>query len=247
VPDLEDKVALVTGGSRGIGAGICEELVRQGASLVFNDMREDEKSVEMLTKLRSIGGEVEFVPADVSVVAEVQHVVAATVERFGRIDILVNNAGGGVYQEVPEITEETWDRMVDVHLKAPFFAAQAAAPHMLENGFGRIINISSEQAYIGFPLLAHYTAAKGGLLTLTRSLALAFAPHINVNAVSPGPTDTEKLRAGPEYVDEVRDVIPLKRWGTPRDVALTVAFLAGEGGAFYTGQHLDPNGGTVMP
>jgi len=118
---------------------------------------------------------------------------------------------------------------------------------MLSQGHGKIVNIASEQAFIGYALLAHYTAAKAGLLTLTRSLALAWAPTVLVNAVCPGPSDTPGMRGTHEFTDEVRLGIPLQRWGLPRDIGLTVAFLAGEGGDFYTGQHLDPNGGTVMP
>jgi len=244
---LENTVALVTGGGRGIGAGICEELARRGATLLVNDLHDNETTRATLAGLRELGGRVEFRGGDVSVVADVQGLVEATVETFGRIDLLVNNAGDGRYDRPEDITEEKWDRAIGIHLKGPFFAAQAAARHMLTQGHGKIVNIASEQAFIGYAVLAHYTAAKAGLLTLTRSLALAWAPTILVNAVCPGPTDTPKLRMGHEFTDEVRDEILLKRFGLPRDIALSVAFLAGEGGDFYTGQHLDPNGGTVMP
>jgi NAD(P)-dependent dehydrogenase (short-subunit alcohol dehydrogenase family) len=244
---LAGVVALVTGGGRGIGAGICEELVRQGASLMVNDLHDNEATQATLTALREVDGDVAFHPGDVSIVDEVQAMVRDTVGTFGRIDLLVNNAGDGRYDRPEDITEEKWDRAIGIHLKGPFFAAQAAAAHMLEQGGGKIVNIASEQAFIGYAVLPHYTAAKAGLLTLTRSLALAWAPTILVNAVCPGPTDTPKLRLGHEFNDEVRNEIPLKRFGLPRDVALSVAFLAGEGGDFFTGQHLDPNGGTVMP
>jgi NAD(P)-dependent dehydrogenase (short-subunit alcohol dehydrogenase family) len=244
---LENTVALVTGGGRGIGAGICEELARRGAKLLVNDLHDNETTQATLADLRAFGGEVAFRAGDVSIVADVQGLVEATVETYGRIDLLVNNAGDGRYDRPEDITEEKWDRAIGIHLKGPFFAAQAAAGHMLAQGQGKIVNIASEQAFIGYAVLPHYTAAKAGLLTLTRSLALAWAPTIRVNAVCPGPTDTPKLRLGHEFTDEVRDEIPLKRFGLPRDIALSVAFLAGEGGDFYTGQHLDPNGGTVMP
>ena len=112
---------------------------------------------------------------------------------------------------------------------------------------GRIVNISSEQAYIGHPNLPHYSAAKAGMLTMTRSLATALAPAITVNCVAPGPTATARFKAGPEYADAIRDLIPLKRWVEPRDVARSVVFLASSDGDAYTGQILDPNGGTVMP
>jgi NAD(P)-dependent dehydrogenase (short-subunit alcohol dehydrogenase family) len=244
---LSGKIALVTGGGRGIGAGICEELVRAGASVMLNDLHDSDETRATLAQLRDAGGEVEYIGGDVSDVATVTGLVDATVERFGRIDLLVNNAGDGRYDAPEDIDEEKWDRAIGIHLKGPFFAAQAAAKHMHAQGGGRIVNIASEQAFIGYAVLAHYTAAKAGLLTLTRSLALAWAPAILVNAVCPGPTDTPKMRGGHEFTDEVRDEIPLKRFGLPRDIGLSVVFLAGEGGDFYTGQHLDPNGGTVMP
>jgi NAD(P)-dependent dehydrogenase (short-subunit alcohol dehydrogenase family) len=244
---LEGQVALVTGAAQGIGAGIAEELVAAGATVVLNDRELSDTLRATAARLEAAGGTVHATAGDVAQVADVQRTVDETVERFGRIDLLVNNAGGGDYTEPDEIDESAWDRTIDIHLKGPFFAAQAAARHMFAQGGGKIVNIASEQAYIGYSVLAHYTAAKAGLLTLTRSLALAWAPTIKVNAVCPGPTDTPRLRSGHEFVPEVRDAIPLKRFGVPRDIALSVVFLAGEGGDFYTGQHLDPNGGTVMP
>lgn len=244
---LEGQIALVTGAAQGIGAGIAEELVAAGATVVLNDRELGDTLRATAARLEAAGGTVHATAGDVARVADVQRIVDETVERFGRIDLLVNNAGGGDYTEPGDIDEAAWDRTIDVHLKGPFFAAQAAARHMLAQGAGKIVNIASEQAFIGYAVLAHYTAAKAGLLTLTRSLALAWAPTIKVNAVCPGPTDTPRLRSGHEFTPEVRDAIPLKRFGLPRDVALSVVFLAGEGGDFYTGQHLDPNGGTVMP
>jgi len=244
---LEGQVALVTGAAQGIGAAIAEALVAAGATVVLNDRELSDTLRQTAARLEAHGGTVDVVAGDVSRVADVQRSVNAVVERFGRIDLLVNNAGGGDYTAPADIDEASWDHTLDVHLKGPFFAAQAAAKHMFAQDGGKIVNIASEQAYIGYDVLAHYTAAKAGLLTLTRSLALAWAPTIKVNAVCPGPTDTPRLRSGHEFTPEVRDTIPLKRFGLPRDVALSVLFLAGEGGDFYTGQHLDPNGGTVMP
>ena len=167
-------------------------------------------------------------------------------DHFGHLDILVNNAGGGHHQPFEDVTEEDYDQQMDLHLKGPFFLSQATVPHMRKQGGGRIINISSEQVYIGYPSLTHYTAAKAGLRTLTKSLALALAPIITVNTVCPGPTATEKFMSGPEYTDKVLNQILLKRWGRPEDVARSVVFLATSDGDAYTGQTLDPNCGTVM-
>jgi NAD(P)-dependent dehydrogenase (short-subunit alcohol dehydrogenase family) len=120
-------------------------------------------------------------------------------------------------------------------------------PHLCARGGGRIINIASEQAYIGDPHLPHYSAAKAGMIAMSKSFALALAPEITVNCVAPGPTATGRFRAGPEYTDAIREKIPLKRWGEPRDVGRSVAFLASTDGDAFTGQVLDPNCGTVMP
>jgi NAD(P)-dependent dehydrogenase (short-subunit alcohol dehydrogenase family) len=244
---LDEAVALVTGAARGIGRGIAICLAEEGANVGLVDRTLGPDAENVAQSIRDMGRDALLIEADVSRVAENQRMVQETVDRFGKLDILVNNAGGGIYQNFEEITEADYDRMLDVHLKGPFFAAQAALPHMRRQGKGRIINIGSEQAYIGFALLPHYTAAKGGILTLTKSLALALAPTITVNAICPGPTETEALRKGPEFTDEVRDQILLKRWGQPRDIGRSVVFLASSDGDFYTGQLLDPNGGTVMP
>lgn len=245
--DLEGKVAIVTGGGRGIGAAICQELAQRGATLAINDLADTGDVRETVEMAAAFGHPVQFLAGDVTIVSDVNALVAETIDTFGRIDILVNNAGRALHAAPEEIDEPTWDWVLDLHLKAPFFAAQAAARHMQSQGHGRVINIASEQAFTGHPMLAHYSAAKAGLITLTRSLATAWAPTILVNAVCPGPTASKKFQEGPEYTDEVRDTVKIGRFVTPRDIALTVGFLAGEGGSVYTGQHLDPNGGAVMP
>lgn len=187
---LEEAVALVTGGGRGIGAGICVELVRQGARVMVNDIDDGPTTQGTLADLAEAGGEARFYGGSAGKVQDVQAMVEATVQAFGRIDLLVTNAGDARYEEADQITEETWDDHLDLHLKGPFFAAQAAARHMRRQGHGKSVNIASEQAVIGYSVLTHYTAAKAGLLTLTRSLALSWAPTVLVNAVCPWPTDT---------------------------------------------------------
>ncbi len=244
---VDGMVALVTGSSRGIGRAIAIALAEEGADVAVNFFNSEKAAKEVAQAIHDVGRKALLIRADASKVTEIKHMVRKTVEHFGRIDILVNNAGGGNYQNFEDISESEYDEILDLHLKGPFFTAQAAAPYMRAQGRGRIINIGSELAYIGYPELIHYTAAKGGVLTLTKSLALALAPTINVNTVSPGPIATETFMAGPEFVDEIRDQIPLKRWGRPDDVARTVVFLASSDGDFFTGQTLDPNGGTVMP
>ncbi|RVA15908.1 SDR family oxidoreductase, partial [Mesorhizobium sp. M7D.F.Ca.US.004.03.1.1] len=162
------------------------------------------------------------------------------------LDVLINNAGGARDKAFLDIDEAHFDQQVDVHLKGPFFLAQAAARIMLAKGEGKIINIASELAYVGEPLLIPYTSAKGGLRTMTKAMALALAPHITVNSVSPGPTATKKFRGGREYNDENRLKIPLQRFVEPYDVARSIIFLASSDGNVFTGQTLDPNCGVIM-
>lgn len=244
---LEGKCALVTGAARrdSIGRAIAVALAEEGADIVVNDFGRAEEAAELIDELVALGRKACFIEADVRNVEQCRRLVAGAYAAFGRLDILVNNAGFSHHQPFADIEEEDFDAMLDLNLKGPFFIAQAAAP-LLPVG-GRIINISSEQAYIGHPNLPHYSAAKAGMITMTRSIAIALAPNITVNCVAPGPTATGRFRAGPEYTDEIRDQIPMKRWVQPRDVARSVVFLASSDGDAYTGQILDPNGGTVMP
>lgn len=187
-----------------------------------------------------------MVLADVSKVSECERLVAEASELLGVLDLLVNNAGDPHDKAFLDIDEAHYDQQIDLHLKRSFFLAQASAHLMLAQGKGRIINISSEQSYIGEPLLIPYTMAKARLRTFTRSLALAPAPTITVNTVAPGPTATARFREGREYNEETRATIPLRRFVEPRDVARSVVFLASSDGDAYTGQTLDPNCGVVM-
>jgi glucose 1-dehydrogenase len=246
---LDGKIALVTGAARtgSIGRAIAMALAEEGANVAINDIDREREADQVIQMIQAIGRKAVVIRADVARVSECRRMVDETVAHFGRLDILVNNAGAARRQPFEDVSEADYDHQLDLHLKAPFFAVQAAVPHMRAGQGGRIINISSEQAYIGCTDLVPYTAAKGGLRTLTKSLALALAPSITVNCVCPGPTATERFKAGPEYTDEVRESLPLKRFGQPEDVARSVVFLASSDGDAYTGQTLDPNCGAVMP
>lgn len=245
---LYGRAALVTGAARrgSIGRAICLALAEEGAAIAINDHRRGDEANEFAAEIAALGVRVIVVEADVTDCTECRRLVEETIAGLGHLDILVNNAGFAQHKSFTEITEADFNLAMDLHLKAPFFLAQFASGHMQARGYGRVINISSEQAYIGYPDLAHYAASKAGLLTLTKSLALALAPDITVNAVCPGPTATEKFKSGPEYRPEIRDRIPLKRWVDPRDVGRSVVFLASPDGDSFTGQTLDPNCGTVM-
>ena len=245
---LEGRKALVTGaGRRGsIGREIALTLARAGAAVAVNDFDRDEESTEVIEQIRDIGRVAIAAPGDVRSVAACQAMIARCVEGLGGLDILVNNAGGGIRYPIEDVTEEIWDSTQALMLKGPFFLSQAAVEPMRRAGRGWIVNISSEQAYIGQPLLCHYTAAKGGLRTLTKSLALALAPEITVNTVCPGPTATDKFKLGVEFASDADKHLPRRRWGAPADVAQSVLFLVSAAGDSFTGQTLDPNCGAVM-
>ncbi|MDX6804686.1 SDR family NAD(P)-dependent oxidoreductase [Terrihabitans rhizophilus] len=246
---LEGKLAIVTGAARreSIGRAIALCLAEEGADIAINDFRRDEEAEEVVAEIERLGRHAFVVMGDLTKPEECRRVVAQAAAGLGGLDILVNNAGYSHHQVLADITEADYDEMLDLNLKGPFFLAQSAVPHLVARGGGRIINISSEQAYIGDPGLPHYSAAKAGMMAMSKSLALALAPAITVNCVAPGPTATGRFRAGPEYTDENRERIPLKRWGGPRDVGRSVVFLASSDGDAFTGQVLDPNCGTVMP
>jgi NAD(P)-dependent dehydrogenase (short-subunit alcohol dehydrogenase family) len=245
---LSGKIAIVTGAARrnGMGRAIAGELAAEGAAIVVADYNRREEGEGLVAEIIARGGKAASIDGNVADVKRCGEIVAFAVERFGGLDILVNNAGHGVRQSLAEISEADYDFQLDLHLKGPFFLMQAAVPHMRRRRGGRIVNISSELAYIGCRDLSHYSAAKAGLVGLTKALALELAPDITVNAVCPGPTATDKFKSGPEYTEEIRNSLPLKRWGTPLDVARSVLFLVSSDGDAFTGQTLDPNCGAVM-
>jgi NAD(P)-dependent dehydrogenase (short-subunit alcohol dehydrogenase family) len=240
------SAGFVTGGARGIGAAICRALCRNGARVAFCDLHIGTDGNALSDELARAGGGRCF-ELDVTDVVALKGAIETTASEFGGMDVLVSNAGVSRHEAIHDVTQESWDAALAVNLRAVFFAAQAAAPFLAASGRGRIVNLSSELAHTGSAMLPHYTAAKGGVLSLTRSLALALAPAVNVNAVIPGPTDTALFRRSPLFDPQAASQIPIGRLGTPEDIALTVAFLAGEGGAIYTGQQFDANGGVVMP
>jgi 3-oxoacyl-[acyl-carrier protein] reductase len=243
---LVGAVAFVTGGARGIGASICRHLAQGGVRIVFCDQELGSDGRALAEDLADQGALGRSHELDVTDVPALQSAIRATASEFGRLDILVNNAGISRHEALDSISVESWDTVLAVNLRAAFFACQAAAPYLAERGLGRVFNVSSELAHLGAATLAHYTAAKGGLLSLTRSLALALAPAVNVNTVVPGPTDTDMLRRSPLYVPRLDESMPIGRLGTADDIALTVTFLAGAGGDIYTGQQFNANGGIVM-
>jgi NAD(P)-dependent dehydrogenase (short-subunit alcohol dehydrogenase family) len=246
--ELAGTVALVTGGARGIGAAVARLLAEEGADVAIADARPGDEAEALASRIISSGRRCVVLTTDVADVRQCELAVADVVESLGRLDIVVNNAGGafGDYTTFEDVSEAQFDRIIDVNLKGTFFVSKFAVPHLRAGGRGRIINISSELVYIGYELTSAYTAAKGGVVALTKSMARALAPDIRVNAVAPGPTATERFKTERWYTEERRADIPLGRFGEPEDVARSVVFLAGQGGDHYTGQTLDVNGGFVM-
>ncbi|MGH7263483.1 MAG: 3-oxoacyl-ACP reductase family protein [Candidatus Rokuibacteriota bacterium] len=247
---VEGKVALVTGASRGIGREIALTLAREGAAVGVNHVPDPEHTAlasEVVDGVRQLGGKAVALPADVADASAMRAAVATLIETLGRIDVLVTNAGIAHRGPLVDVAEADWDRVVAVNLKGTFNAIHATLPHLVRQRSGKIVTVASELALIGRLGMAVYAASKAGVIGLTKSVAREVAPlGINVNAVAPGPTDTDMLRSNPEFRDENKANVPLRRWGHPRDIALTVLFLASADSDYYAGQVLSPNGGVVM-
>lgn len=240
---LDGQVAVITGASRGIGAATAQAFSREGASLALLDL------APVPEELRSLGTVTTHV-VDITDAGAVERTMAEVAERHGRIDILVSAAG--ILDEVPflEMTPERFDRTIAVDLRGVFLAARFAAPYMVEAGKGRIINIASQLGIKGGTGLAHYVAAKAGVIGLTKALALELAPKgVLVNAIAPGPIMTPLIDGlSEEWKRNKAAELPLGRFGRPEEVAPTALLLASSpDGDIYVGQTLGPNSGDVMP
>ena len=247
---LADRVALVTGASSGIGRGVALALAAAGADVVIDHPTAAESAAAggVAEEVRAMGRRALLAQADVSDAGEVDRMVAAALDAFGRIDILVNNAGIAIAGAAHEMPVDLWDRVIAVHLRGTFLVTRAVLPHMYARGRGRIINTASQLAYKGAPGFAAYTAAKGGILSFTRSVALEIgARDITINCVAPGATRTPILDdVPPALLEEIRRSIPLGRIAEVADIAPSYVFLASDGARHYQGQCLSPNGGDVF-
>ncbi len=242
---VKGQVALVTGAGRRMGRDIALTLARAGADVAVNYRRSRAGAEATAREIRSLGVRALTVRADVARVGEVRAMFRRVAREFGRLDVLVSNAGDFFPRRLPELTEKDWDRVLGANLKGPFFCAQAAAALMLKRKRGRIINISSLGGIQAWPAYMHYCSSKAAQIMLTRCLAKALAPHIQVNSVAPGTI----LFPGEKRTRELRKVIastPLKRAGGPQDIAEMVLYLATRGG-FITGQVLVVDGGKGIP
>ncbi|PIP24785.1 MAG: short-chain dehydrogenase [Candidatus Nealsonbacteria bacterium CG23_combo_of_CG06-09_8_20_14_all_36_12] len=249
MPSLKNKVVIITGARQGMGCSHAITLAKAGARVVVSDISQ-ENCEKVVKEIEKNGGEAIAIKCDVAKKGEVEEMVRKTVEKFGKIDILVNNAGICQFKPFLELTEEDWDRTLDINLKGYFLCAKAAAKEMAKQKSGTIINIASiamGQVGVGFPALVHYCASKGGIVAMTEAMALELAPYnIRVNAIAPGAIDTPMAAAtkqDPKTLEQSLARIPLHRMGQPEEVSNLVLFLASDESSYITGSTIVIDGG----
>jgi 3-oxoacyl-[acyl-carrier protein] reductase len=245
--ELLGKVALVTGGAQGIGKAVALLLARNGADSVVSDVNL-ERAEETSREIESLGRKAMAIKADVSRVGDVEGMVQAILEKFGKIDILINNAGIARDKLILRMTEEDWDAVLGVNLKGTFNCTKAVIKHMSKQRSGKIVNIASVVGEMGNAGQANYSASKAGVIGFTKTVAREFAQRgINVNAIAPGYIQTSMTDALPDKAkEELKRMIPMERLGQPEDVAQAVLFLVSEASSYITGHVLNVNGGIYM-
>lgn len=243
--NLAGKVAIITGGGSGLGRAIAYRLAENGAKIVVNDVIEEQGNFTV-GNIKSKNGEAVFSQTDISKWDEARDLIETAKDTFGKIDILVNNAGITRDMLVKDMQEDDWDMVLDINLKGAFNCCKFATPYMVEQKYGKIVNLSS-RAHLGNPGQANYSASKAGIIGLTRSLALEFGRYnINVNAIAPGMINTEGVKALKKYdmvVERALKNTPLKRIGEPEDVANLIHFLVSDYSSYITGEIVHITGG----
>jgi len=247
--ELKNKVAIITGARRGMGRSHAIKLAKAGAKVAVSDISEEDCQ-KVVGEIKKNGGEAIAIKCDVTKKEEVDNLVKKTIERFGKVDILVNNAGICQFKPFLELTEEEWDRTLDINLKGYFLCAQAAAKEMVKQKSGVIVNIASVasgQVGIGMATLAHYCASKGGIIAMTEALAVELAPFgIRVNAIAPGMIETPMIapvKQDPKMMEAMLAKIPMGRVGKPEEVSNLVLFLASDASSYITGSMVIIDGG----
>jgi 3-oxoacyl-[acyl-carrier protein] reductase len=247
---LSGKVALVTGAAKGLGRAFCLGLAREGARIMAVTRKDIDNLEETVRLIRAQGGEAERFQADVAVEADTLAMARETVRNFGRLDILLNNAAiydGIKRKPFTEIDPTEWDLVMNVNVKGAFLATRAVFPFMKEQGYGKVVNLASEVFFTGSNGFAHYVASKGGIIGLTRALAVELGPHnICINCIAPGFTDTEASRGLADVAKYDVSKTPLKRLEKPEDLVGAAVFLASPESDFITGQTLLIDGGRAM-
>jgi 3-oxoacyl-[acyl-carrier protein] reductase len=243
---LKDKVAIVTGGTRGIGRAIVFDLIQNGAKVLFTYLRSDESAGIMLDEIKELKGEAEAIKADVRLYDEAKKVIEEALNKFGRIDILINNAGITKDKALMMMEPSDWLDVINTNLTGYFNMSKACIVSMMKQKSGVIINISSIAGVVGMPRQVNYSSAKAGELGLTKSLAKEAASYgIRVNAVAPGFIDTDMTK-DLKHKDELIKMIPFGRFGKPDEIAKVVTFLASERSGYITGQVLKVDGGLAI-
>jgi len=243
--DLTDKVAIITGGGTGIGRGIALEFAKAGANVVVAS-RKLPNLEKIVDEIKALGRSSLAVATDVRIPEQVDNMVKQTVDTFGRVDILVNNAGASFVCPLEEMTPNGWDAVIGINLKGPYLCCRAVSKVMIPQKSGKIINIASVAGIYGSPGMAHYGAAKAGLINLTKSLAVEWAKHnIYVNCIAPGLIRTEGAYSAMDLTSEEErtKAIPLGRAGQPAEIGYAVIFLASEASSFLTGETIAVQGG----
>lgn len=247
---MKDKVVIVTGGGRGIGEGICQKLADEGAKVVVADLIND-NAVATAQKIVNSGGTALALKADITKRDDVAQMAGKVMEEFGRIDALVNNAGWDKVEPFLESTEETWDRVLAINLKGTLYTCKEILPIMIQQGYGKVVNIGSDAGRVGSSGEAVYAAAKGGIIAFSKTLAREMARYkINVNIVCPGPADTPLFQEissyNPKLAGALEKTIPFRRLARPQDIANAVCYLASDEAEYVTGQTLSVSGGLNM-
>ena len=247
---MEGKVGIVTGAGRGIGRGIALALAKEGANVVVADI--DGVNAESVAKeIEQMGRKAIGVQIDITKMSDATAMVEKTLAAFGKIDILVNNVGWNKVQPFVNGNEEFWDRVIAINLKGPIICCRAVIDNMIQNNYGKIINIASDAGRVGSTGESVYSASKAGVITFTKTMAREMARYkINVNCISPGPSDTPFLAQvsaeNPKLMEAVKKGIPLRRLGQPEDIANAVVFMASDDSEYITGQTLSVSGGLTM-
>ena len=247
---LEDKVAIVTGGGRGIGRAIAKTFSAEGARVVVADLELD-SAATVVAEIEAAGGSGLAVKTDVALKSAAEQMVEAAIQKYGQVDILVNNAGWDRIEPFLDNTEDIWAKIVSINLMGVINCCRAVLPQMISRKCGKIVNIGSDAGRVGSSGEAVYSATKGGVIAFTKTLAREMARNkINVNCVAPGPTDTDlfaEVAAGnPKIAEALVRSIPFRRLGRPEDIAYAVLFLASDEAGYITGQTLSVNGGLNM-
>ncbi|MEE0866652.1 MAG: SDR family oxidoreductase [Clostridia bacterium] len=240
------KVAIITGASRGIGREIAKTLAKKGIKVIANYNKSEEKAKELQEELKIENIDIDIFKADVSRRNEAKELVDYTLDKYGRIDILINNAGIAQFKEFTKITDEDWNKMIDINLNSVFIMSQEVLENMIHNKNGCIINISSIWGNVGSSCEVHYSTAKAGINGMTKALAKELGPsNIRVNAIAPGIIDTEMNNdISEEQINIIKEETPLGRIGKPEDIAKCVKWLVED--EFTTGQVISPNGGWII-